>query len=125
MMKKRVLLYGNQKCFSKYLKCKFQDVLVLDVCKNFKDLTAELNTYSVIVLVIYTEEDLFDFFKIYRSEIPLVICSFNKRVLEFLMDLENLYLLDTSKIRSEILKQLGSHFNETILNIQISTTSDF
>lgn len=124
-MKKRVLLYGNQKCFSKYLKCKFQDVLVLDVCKNFKDLTAELNTYSVIVLVIYTEEDLFDFFKIYRSEIPLVICSFNKRVLEFLMDLENLYLLDTSKIRSEILKQLGSHFNETILNIQISTTSDF
>lgn len=124
-MKKRVLLYGNQKCFSKYLKCKFQDVLVLDVCKNFKDLTAELNTYSVIVLVIYTEEDLFDFFKIYRSEIPLVICSFNKRVLEFLMDLENLYLLDTSKIRSEILKQLGSHFNETILNIQIPTTSDF
>lgn len=125
MMKKRVLLYGNQKCFSKYLKCKFQDVLVLDVCKNFKDLTAELNTYSVIVLVIYTEEDLFDFFKIYRSEIPLVICSFNKRVLEFLMDLENLYFLDTSKIRSEILKQLGSHFNETILNIQIPTTSDF
>lgn len=124
-MKKRVLLYGNQKCFSKYLKCKFQDVLVLDVCKNFKDLTAELNTYSVIVLVIYTEEDLFDFFKIYRSEIPLVICSFNKRVLEFLMDLENLYFLDTSKIRSEILKQLGSHFNETILNIQIPTTSDF
>lgn len=123
-MKKRVLLYGNQKCFSKYLKCKFQDVLVLDVCKNFKDLTDELNTYSVIVLVIYTEEDLFDFFKIYRSEIPLVICSFNKRVLEFLMDLENLYLLDTSKIRSEILKQLGSHFNETILNIQIPITSD-
>ncbi|OXA65242.1 hypothetical protein B0A67_24705 [Flavobacterium aquidurense] len=98
--------------------------MVLDVCKNFKDLTAELNTYSVIVLVIYTEEDLFDFFKIYRSEIPLVICSFNKRVLEFLMDLENLYLLDTSKIRSEILKQLGSHFNETILNIQIPITSD-
>lgn len=123
-MKKRVLIYGNQKCFSKYLKCKFQDVLILDVCKNIKDLKEELDTYSVIVLVIYTEEDLFDFFKIYRSGIPMVICSFNKRVLEFLMDLENLYLLDTSKIRSEILKQLGSYFNETILNIQIPTTCD-
>lgn len=124
MMKKKVLIYGNQKCFSKYLKSKFQDVLVFDVCKNFRDLKEELDTYSVIVLVIYAEEDLFDFFKIYRSEIPLVVCSFNKRVLDFLMDLENLFLLDTSKIRSEILNQLGFYFNERILDVQIPFASD-
>lgn len=124
MMKKKVLVYGNQKCFSKYLICKFQDILILDVCKNFKDLKEELDVYSVIVLVIYTEEDLIDFFKIYRSGIPLIICSFNNRVLDFLTDLENLFLLDTSKIRSEILAELSCHFNETILNIEMPLPLD-
>jgi hypothetical protein len=122
-MKKRALIYGNQKCFSKYLKYKFQQVLSFDVCKKFRSLNVELNVYSVIVFVIYTEEDLLDFLKVYGKGIPLVVCTFNKRILEILNEMEDVFLLDTSKIRSEILNQLNSYFQEAILNIQSSSNT--
>ena len=125
MMKKRALIYGNQKCFSKYLKCRFQQDMEFDVCKDFKCLKEQLKVYSVIVFVIYTEEDLLDFFKIYGKGIPLVVCAFNKRILEILIGLKNIVLLDTTKIRSEILNQLNFYFNEAILNIPILNSIDY
>jgi hypothetical protein len=118
MVKKRVLIYGNQKCFSRFLKYKFQDTHMFDVCKNFKYLHNELNVYEAIVFVIYTEENLLDFLKVYGKGIPLVVCSFNKRILDVLIDLDDIFLLDTSNVRSEILNQLSFYFKETILNIQ-------
>lgn len=125
MMKKRALIYGNQKCFSKFLKCKFQDLLEFDVCKDLKFLTEDLQVYSVVVFVIYAEEDLIDFFKIYSKGIPLVVCAFNKRILDVLIGLENIILVDTTKIRSEILNQLSFYFEEEILNIQLPHSVDY
>ncbi|KIO50753.1 hypothetical protein [Flavobacterium hibernum] len=120
MMKKRALIYGNQKCFSKYIKRRFQDVLEFDVCKDFKFLNEELEVYSVVVLVIYEEEDLIDFFKVYGNGVPLVVCAFNKKVLEIVIGFENIVLVDTAKIRSEILNQLNFYFKETILSTRLS-----
>jgi hypothetical protein len=121
---KRALIYGNQKCFSKFLKSKFQEIFLFDVYKNLGYLNNDLNVYSVIVFVIYTEEDLLDFLKVYGKGIPLVVCAFNKRIVEVLKDLKDVFLLDTSKIRSEILDQLNFYFHETILSIQSSKTTD-
>lgn len=124
-MKKRALIYGNQKCFSKFLKCKFQDVLEFDVRRNFKFLNEELQVYSVVVFVIYEEEDLIDFFKVYGRDIPLVVCAFNKRIIEILIGLESIVLLDTTKLRSEILNQLNFYLEETILNIPLLHSIDY
>lgn len=124
MMKKRALIYGNQKCFSKYIKYKFQDVLEFDVCKEFKFRKEELMSYSVIVLVIYEEEDLIDFFKVYGSGIPLIVCAFNKKVLEVLIGLEDIVLIDTTKIRSEMLNQLNFYFTEIILDTTFQSCVD-
>lgn len=117
-MKKRILIYGNDKSFSKYLKWKFQEVLLFDVCKDFKHLKYDLSVYSIVVLVIYKEEDLNNFFKIYKIGTPIVVCSFNKRAMDFLEGLSDVVLLDTSKIRSEILQQLHFYFQDKMLNIQ-------
>ena len=119
MLKKRVLIYGSQKSFSKFLKSKFQDVLMFDVCKNFKYLNEELNVYEAIVFVIYTEEDLLDFLKVYRKGIPLVVCSFNNRLINVFANLNDIFLIDTSSIRAEILNQLNRHFKKTILNVEM------
>lgn len=119
MLKKRVLIYGNQKSFSKFLKSKFQNILMFDVCKNFKYLNEELNVYEAIVFVIYTEEDLLDFLKVYRKGIPLVVCSFNNRLINVFANLNDIFLIDTSSIRSEILNQLNRHFKKSILNVEM------
>ena len=119
MIKKRALIYGNQKCFSKFLKCKFQDVLMLDICRDFRSLNDELDVYAAIVFVVYTEEDFLDFLRVYGKGIPLVVCSFNKRISTILLDLDDVFLLDTSNVRSQILNQLNLHFEETILNTQM------
>ena len=119
MLKKRVLIYGNQKSFSKFLKSKFQNILMFDVCKNFKYLNEELNVYEAIVFVIYTEEDLLDFLKVYRKGIPLVVCSFNNRLINVFANLNDIFLIDTSSIRSEILNQLNRHFKKIILNVEM------
>ncbi len=124
-MKKRALIYGNQKCFSKYLKCKFNREFTFDVCKDFKCLNGEFDTYSVIVFVIYTEDNLLDFFKIYGSGVPLVVCAFNNRIVEVLSDLDGIFLLDTSKIRSEILNQLHFYFQEAVPSIPLWNTTDY
>lgn len=111
MERKRGLVCDSQKYFSRFIKYEFKEDLSFDVCRSFEDFDSGLNVYSIIVFVIYSEEELLDFIKVYKEDIPLIVCTFNNKILIKLKKIEGILLLDTSKIRSEIVVELRSYFN--------------
>ena len=78
---KKGLVYDNQKYFSRFLKYEFEREFDFKVCRNFDYFDGKLSDYSVIIFVIYEEEELFDFLQVYQKGIPLIICTFNKQIL--------------------------------------------
>ncbi|WP_026727071.1 hypothetical protein [Flavobacterium denitrificans] len=118
MIKKKVLLCGNQKSFSRLLKHKFEDVLNIELCRDFKEADVQLNVYQAIVIVTYREEDFLDFFKVYERKIPLAVCCFNKPASDTLKNDKNVFFIDTSKVKSQIVSQLSVYFEKNVLNSQ-------
>ena len=62
-------------------------------------------------LHIYSEEELVNFMRIYKKGIPLIVCTFNKKLLLTMANIENILLLDTSKVKAEIRVELKSYLN--------------
>jgi len=111
---KKGLVYDNQKYFSRFLKYEFEREFDFKVCRNFDYFDGKLSDYSVIIFVIYDEEELFDFLRVYQKGIPLIICTFNKQILNKLKKTDDISVLDTSSLRSELIIELRNFFNFSI-----------
>ncbi len=111
MHTRKGLVIDNQNYFPRLLKNKFKEHISFDSHRNFKYLDKVLNHYSIIVFVIYSEDEIFDCMKVCNKGIPLIICTFNKERLIKLRRIENIMLLDSSRILPEIVTQLKSYFN--------------
>lgn len=109
MFKKKGIVFDNQNYFSKIVKNKFKEHIVFDMHKNFKNFDKN-NNYSILIFVIYSEDDIYNLLKVNNLGIPIIICAFNKERLTKLRRLENIMLLDASKILPEIIVQLQSYF---------------
>lgn len=108
------LVYDNQKYFSRFLKYEFEQEFDFNAYRNFNYFDEKLSNYSVIIFVIYSEEELFDFLRIYKKGIPMIVCSFNKQILEKFNKMEDVSVLDTSNLRSELIIELRNFFNFSI-----------
>lgn len=108
---KKGIIYGNQKYFYRLLKYKFDNEFIFDSFKKVKEFKSLSKDYILVIFVIYTEAELEDLMKVYKNDIPLIVCSFNKNILNSLKNNENMLLVDTSKVRSEILLDLKTYFN--------------
>lgn len=115
MQKRKGLVFDNQSYFSKIVKKDFQRHISFETHRDFKYFNSVLNNYSVIIFVIYSEDQIFDFMKVYGKGIPLIICTFNKERLIKLRRIDNVMLLDASKILPEIVANLRSYF--TLVNL--------
>jgi hypothetical protein len=113
--RKKGLVYDNQKYFSRFLKYEFEQEFDFNVCRNFDYFDVKLSDYSVIIFVIYSDEEIFDFIKVYKKGIPLIVCSFNKLILNKLKKMDEISVLDTSSLRSELIIELRNFFNFSIL----------
>lgn len=111
---KKGLVYDNQKYFSRFLKYEFEQEFDFKVCRNFDYFNEKLSDYSVIIFVIYEEEELFDFLQVYQKGIPLIICTFNKQILNKLKKTDDISVLDTSSLRSELIIELRNFFSFSI-----------
>lgn len=106
------LIYDPQKYFSRFLKYKFKTNFSFDVYRNFHHFdTDSLKSYSIIIFVAYSEKELSDLEKVHKKEIPLIVCTFNKIILKKMKKFDNVFLLDTSVIRSELTSELEYYFN--------------
>lgn len=111
---KKGLVYDNQKYFSRFLKYEFDQEFDFNAYRNFDYFDQNLNNYSVIIFVIYSEDEIFDFIRVYKKGIPIIVCSFNKQILEKFNKMEDVSVLDTSNLRSELIIELRNFFNFSI-----------
>lgn len=115
MKKKKLLVYDNQRYFSRLLNYEFKEDFDFDVCRNFDYFKSDvLEDYSLIIFVIYLEEELFDFMKVYKNGIPLIVCTFNNKILKNMQKIDDIILLDTSRLRSELITDMKYYFNISI-----------
>lgn len=111
MEKKRGLVYDSQKCFSRFLKYEFKKEFEFDVYKNFKKYNNCLKEYSVILFVIYSNEELIDLMRIYKRGVPLIVSTLNEEIKEKLEKIEDILLFDPTKIKSEMRNELKFYLN--------------
>ena len=115
MDKKKVLIYDPQKYFSRFIKYKFKMNLYFDVYRNFNHFnTDSLTNYSIIIFVVYSEKELSDLKKVHKKGIPLIVCTFNEVILKKMKKVDDIFLLDTSVIRSELTRELEYYFNSCL-----------
>jgi len=113
MKKEKALVYDSQHCFSRFLKYEFKKDFAFDVYKNFKKFDNVIEHYVIMLFVINSEKELYDLLRIYKRGIPLIVCAFDKEVKAKLEMIEDILLLDLSKVKSEMRSELKFFLNVT------------
>lgn len=93
------------------------NTFIFDSFRNFKSFENTINDYLAIVFVIYSEEEIADLMSIYKKGIPLIVCTFNEKLLLKLKNIDEILLLDTSKIKSEVIAELKAYLNKSNENL--------
>ena len=65
------------------------------------------------IFVVYEKAELLDFLKLEKKGKNVMVCLFNKQLhnsFSFFKDIKNLFLIDGSKNRTEIFKDLNAYF---------------
>ena len=117
MATKRRAVYDYQNYFSRFLKYEFRKTVEFDSFKNFKSLENTIKEYSTIIFVIYSEEEIVNLMSIYKKGIPLIVCTFNEKLLLKLRNIDEILLLDTSKVKSEVIAELRTYLNITEMTL--------
>lgn len=114
MKSKKIFVYDNQHYFGRFLKYKFGKKYDLEIFKNLneqEDFTAFDKEYSFVFFVIYADSDLYDFLKIYTTDIPMIVASDNKEILKKMSQINNVLLFDTSLTRTKITDNISNLFS--------------
>lgn len=111
MKKKKVLVYDSQHCFSRFLKYEFKKDFAFEVYKNFKKFDNIIEHYAIMLFVLNSEEELYDLMRIYKKGVPLIVCTFNKDIKSKLKMMEDILLLDLSKVKTEMRSELKFFLN--------------
>lgn len=109
--KNRVLIYDSQNCFSRFLKYEFKEHFSFDVYKNFKNFDDALDSYTFMLFVIHSDQELIDLLRIYKRGVPLIVSTLNQDIKAKLDKIEDILLFDQSKIKSEMRIELRFFFN--------------
>ncbi|WP_428232284.1 hypothetical protein [Flavobacterium sp.] len=114
MEKGKILVRDNKRLFIKMFKRKFKEEFDFFeecfVCKNEN----ESKEFDRSIFVVYDKAELIEFFKLDKKGINVLVCLFDKQLydsLSFLEEVKSFILLDSSKTRVEIIKELKLHFN--------------
>ncbi len=110
---KKRAVYDSQNYFSRFLKYQFMNTFEFDSFRNFKSFEKTINDYAGIVFVIYSEEEIVNLMRIYKNGIPLIVCTFNEKLLLKMRQIDEILLLDTSKIKSEVIVELRKYLENT------------
>lgn len=111
MKKKKVLVYDSQHCFSRFIKYEFKKDFAFDVYKNFKKFDNIIECYAIILFVVNSDKELYDLIRVYQRGIPLIVSTFKKEIKLKLEMIDDILLLDLSKVKSEIRSELKFFLN--------------
>jgi hypothetical protein len=116
MVRERVLIRDNKGVFLKMFKRRFKNEF--DFFEDSFILKDENQSHNFdrSIFVVYDKTELIEFLKLNKKGTNVLVCLFNKQLfgsLSFLEEVNNLILLDDSKTRTEIIKELKLHFDNT------------
>lgn len=116
MKEKRVLIYDRKKVFFKMFQKKIsQEFAAYNNILVKGDNEPKFNDH--LILVIYDKMELATFLNLYRKRKNVLICIFDNELffnLMFFHDVGNLFLVDGTKIKSELLKDLKLFLNSNV-----------
>jgi len=116
MEKERILVRDNKGVFLKMFKRRFKNEF--DFFENsflYKN-ENEATEFDRSIFVIYDKNELIEFLQLDKKGINVLVCLFNKQLynsLSFLEEVKSLILLDSSKTRIEIIKELKLHLSKS------------
>ena len=123
MEKKRVLVQDNKGVFLKMFKRTFKDEFNFFE-KSFSFIN-ECASFDRSIFVVYDKSELIEYLNMDNKGSNVLVCLFNKQLygsLVFLEEMNNLILLDESKTKSEIIKDLKAYFNKKSDETEIKKT---
>jgi len=112
MGKKNILICDNKKVFVKMFKKKFNNEFEFIDAFFVEDKENKIKNFDRLIFVVYNKFELIEFLKLYKEGTDILVCVFNKQLynsLSFLEEFNNLFLLDGSKTRKEIIIDLRSN----------------
>lgn len=113
MEKERVLVCDNKGIFLKMFKRRFKNEFDFFENSFLSKNTNEAAKFDRSIYVVYDKSELVEFLQLEKKGTNVLVCLFNKQLydsLSFLQEVKSLILLDSSKTRIEIIKELKSHF---------------
>lgn len=113
----RVLVRDSKGVFLKMFRRKFKNDFAFSEkpFSNENENEKEMKNFDRVVYVIYDKQEALDFLKLENIEANFLVCLFNKHLyksLSFLEWINNLILLDESKTRCEIFKEVNLFFTK-------------
>jgi len=113
MEKERVLVCDNKGIFLKMFKRRFKNEFDFFENSFLSKNENEAAKFDRSIYVVYDKSELVEFLQLEKKGTNVLVCLFNKQLydsLSFLQEVKSLILLDSSKTRIEIIKELKSHF---------------
>lgn len=123
MEKDRVLVCDNKKIFLKMFKRNFENEFDFTESIFLNENNAESKVFDRFIYIVYDKADLIQFLKLNKKENNVLVCLFDKHLydgMSFLEETNSLILLDASKTKAEIVKELKSYFSKPDPALQIS-----
>lgn len=110
---KEHLEQDNKGVFLKMFKRNFKEEFdFFEKCFVYKN-ENESKDFDRSIFVVYDKSELIEFLKLDKKGVNVLVCLFDKQLYEslsFLEEVKSLILFDSSKTRTEIIKELKSHF---------------
>ncbi|OXA75167.1 hypothetical protein SAMN05444397_11711 [Flavobacterium aquidurense] len=116
MEREKILVRDNKGIFLKMFRRKFKDEFdffgnsfLIENENDYKD-------YDRSIFVVYDKAEMIDYLKLEKKGSNVLVCLFNKQLygsLAFLEEINNLILLDESKTKPEIVKDLKAYFKKS------------
>lgn len=106
----------NQGVFLKMFKRKFKEEFEFSEDSFLLENGSKPKDFERSIFVVYNKTELIDFLKLEKKGTNVMICFFDKHLhnsLLYFNEIKNLKLLDASKSRTELLKDLKSYFKDT------------
>lgn len=128
MEREKILVRDNKGVFLKMFKRKFKDEFdffgnsfLIENENDYKD-------FDRSIFVVYDKTEMINYLKLEKKGSNVLVCLFNKQLyssLTFFQEINNLILLDESKTKPEIVKDLKAHFKKTPEPVEQASKSLF
>lgn len=121
MEREKVLVRDNKGVFLKMFKRKFKAEFDFSEKSFLIENENDCKDFDRSIFVVYDKSEMIDYLKLEKKGPNVLVCLFNKQLysgLTFLQEVNNLILLDESKTKPEIVKDLKAHFNRSLENVE-------